>query len=95
MYTGIRQFQRQWVRAYQYVMPRCRCAIVSELQPPRHSAENRRPHLDSAGRRECYVYNFAYSYDATTPFRKSRDFEEIHFARTDDLLPTSRSSRSE
>jgi nitrite reductase/ring-hydroxylating ferredoxin subunit len=92
MYTGIRQFPtEQWVRAYQYVMPamQMRGSISGNFNrpgiPPKIDGHIWIP-LDDEN---CYVYNFAYSYDATTPFpQEAAISEEIHFGRgPDDLLP--------
>jgi phthalate 4,5-dioxygenase len=92
MYTGIRQFAtEQWVRAYQYVMPamQMRGSISGNFNrpgiPPKIDGHIWIP-LDDVN---CYVYNFAYSYDATTPFPEEAAIsEEIHFGRgPDDLLP--------
>jgi phthalate 4,5-dioxygenase oxygenase subunit len=92
MYTGIRQFlTEQWVRAYQYVMPamQMRGSISGNFNrpgiPPKIDGHIWIP-LDDVN---CYVYNFAYSYDATTPFPEEAAIsEEIHFGRgPDDLLP--------
>jgi phthalate 4,5-dioxygenase len=80
MYTGIRQFAtEQWVRA----------SISGNFNrpgiPPKIDGHIWIP-LDDVN---CYVYNFAYSYDATTPFPEEAAIsEEIHFGRgPDDLLP--------
>jgi nitrite reductase/ring-hydroxylating ferredoxin subunit len=92
MYTGIRQFPtEQWVRAYQYVMPamQMRGSISGNFNrpgiPPKIDGHIWIPRDDV----NCYVYNFAYSYDATTPFPAEAALsEEIHFGRgPDDLLP--------
>jgi len=92
MYTGIRQFPtEQWVRAYQYVMPamQMRGSISGNFNrpgiPPKIDGHIWIP-MDDVN---CYVYNFAYSYDATTPFPEEAAIsEEIHFGRgPDDLLP--------
>jgi nitrite reductase/ring-hydroxylating ferredoxin subunit len=92
MYTGIRQFPtEQWVCAYQYVMPamQMRGSISGNFNrpgiPPKIDGHIWIP-LDDEN---CYVYNFAYSYDATTPFpQEAAISEEIHFGRgPDDLLP--------
>ena len=92
MYTGIRQFPtEQWVRAYQYVMPamQMRGSISGNFNrpgiPPKIDGHIWIP-MDDVN---CYVYNFAYSYDATTPFpQEAAISEEIHFGRgPDDLLP--------
>ena len=92
MYTGIRQFPtEQWVRAYQYVMPamQMRGSISGNFNrpgiPPKIDGHIWIP-LDDEN---CYVYNFAYSYDETTPFpQEAAISEEIHFGRgPDDLLP--------
>ncbi len=92
MYTGIRQFpNEQWVRAYQYVMPamQMRGSISGNFSRPGIP-----PKIDGhiwipADDYNCYVYNFAYSYDASTPFPEEAAIsEEIHFGRgPDDLLP--------
>jgi phthalate 4,5-dioxygenase len=92
MYTGIRQFPtEQWVRAYQYVMPamQMRGSISGNFNrpgiPPKIDGHIWIPMDDE----NCYVYNFAYSYDATTPFPEEAAIsEEIHFGRgPGDLLP--------
>jgi phthalate 4,5-dioxygenase oxygenase subunit len=92
MYTGIRHFPtEQWVRAYQYVMPamQMRGSISGNFNrpgiPPKIDGHIWIP-MDDVN---CYVYNFAYSYDATTPFPEEAAIsEEIHFGRgPDDLLP--------
>jgi phthalate 4,5-dioxygenase oxygenase subunit len=92
MYTGIRQYPtEQWVRAYQYVMPamQMRGSISGNFSrpgiPPKIDGHIWIP-LDDEN---CYVYNFAYSYDASTPFPEEAALaEEIHFGRgPDDLLP--------
>jgi hypothetical protein len=92
MYTGIRQFPtEQWVRAYQYVMPamQMRGSISGNFNrpgiPPKIDGHIWIP-MDDVN---CYVYNFAYSYDASTPFPlEAAISEETHFGRgPDDLLP--------
>ena len=92
MYTGIRQYPtEQWVRAYQYVMPamQMRGSISGNFNrpgiPPKIDGHIWVPLDDET----CHVYNWAYSYDATTPFpHEAAISEEIHFGRgPDDLLP--------
>ena len=92
MYTGIRQYPtEQWVRAYQYVMPamQMRGSISGNFSrpgiPPKIDGHIWIPMDDE----NCYVYNWMYSYDATTPFPEEAALsEEIHFGRgPDDLLP--------
>jgi phthalate 4,5-dioxygenase len=92
MYTGIRQYPtEQWVRAYQYVMPamQMRGSISGNFNRPGIP-----PKIDGhiwipADDHNCYVYNWMYSYDATTPFPEEAAIsEETHFGRgPGDLLP--------
>jgi phthalate 4,5-dioxygenase oxygenase subunit len=92
IYTGIRQYPtEQWVRAYQYVMPamQMRGSISGNFNrpgiPPKIDGHIWIP-LDD---HNCYVYNWMYSYDATTPFPEAAAVsEETHFGRgPDDILP--------